>query len=62
MFASESDQAQLPVFRILLVAQVLAAGFFGLVPLLVPQTFGSWFGYTGHDELVYRLAGAASTG
>jgi len=62
VFASVSDQAQLPVFRILLVAQVLAAGFFGLVPLLVPQTFGSWFGYTGHDELVYRLAGAASTG
>ena len=58
----ERDQSKLSVFRLLLLLQVLAAGFFGLVPLLVPQTFASLFGYGGHDEIVYRLAGASSTG
>jgi hypothetical protein len=58
----ERDQTRLWVFRGLLFLQVAAAGFFGLVPLLFPQTFASWFGYTGRDELMYRLAGAASTG
>jgi len=58
----DPDQTRLPVFRLLLLLQVAAAGFFGLVPLLVPQTFASLFGYSGRDELVYRLAGAASTG
>ena len=58
----ERDQSKLSVFRLLLLLQVLAAGFFGLVPLLVPQTFASLFGYSGHDEIVYRLAGASSTG
>jgi hypothetical protein len=58
----ERDQSKLPVFRLLLLLQVLAAGFFGLVPLLVPQTFASVFGYSGRDEIIYRLAGASSTG
>jgi hypothetical protein len=56
------DQARLPVFRLLLLVQVAAAGFFGLAPLLIPGQFAAWFGYSGDDELVYRLAGAASTG
>jgi hypothetical protein len=62
VFGPDADQTRLPVFRLLLLVQVAAAGFFGIVPLLLPQTFASLFGYTGRDELMYRLAGAASTG
>jgi hypothetical protein len=59
---NESDQARLPVFRVLLVVQGLASVVFGVIPLLVPQTFASITGYSGDDELVYRLAGAATAG
>ena len=62
MFAAGADQTRLPIFRLLLLVQVGVAGSFGLLPLLLPQTFASWFGYTGRDDLVYRLAGAASVG
>jgi hypothetical protein len=56
------DQAHSPVFRGLLLVQVLATTVFGLVPLLLPGVFASVTGYTGDDELVYRLAGAGTTG
>ena len=59
---NESDQARLPVFRLLLVVQGLASFVFGVVPLLLPRTFASVTGYSGDDEFVYRLAGAATTG
>jgi hypothetical protein len=57
-----SDQARLPVFGLLLVVQGLATIVFGVVPLLLPRTFASITGYSGDDEFVYRLAGAATTG
>lgn len=59
---SVGDQAQLPVFRLLLGVQVLATIVFGLVPLIVPSLFAEVTGYSGDDELIYRLAGAATTG
>jgi len=60
--AARGDQAVLPIFRVLLVVQAIATVVFGLVPLLIPGTFASITGYTGADELIYRLAGAATTG
>jgi hypothetical protein len=59
---SDGDQAQLPTFRALLGVQALAGVVFGLIPLLAPAQFASITGYTGDDELVYRLAGAATAG
>jgi hypothetical protein len=59
---NESDQTRLPVFRLLLVVQGLASTVFGVVPLLLPRTFASVTGYSGDDEFVYRLAGAATAG
>ncbi|HEY7524014.1 MAG TPA: hypothetical protein VH720_10240 [Candidatus Limnocylindrales bacterium] len=56
------DQAHRPVFRWLLGVQVLATTVFGLVPLLVPGVFATVTGYTGDDQLVYRFAGAGTTG
>jgi hypothetical protein len=56
------DQATLPIFRLLLVVQVLAAGFFGLIPLLFPSTFASGAGFVGDEPFIYRLAGAATLG
>lgn len=56
------DQARSAVFRALLLVQVAAAGFFGLVPFAVPDAFASVFGYPGAETFLYRLAGAATTG
>jgi hypothetical protein len=56
------DQATLPLFRILLLVQVAAAGFFGLLPYLLPATFASGAGFTGREPFIYRLAGAATLG
>ena len=60
--AALPDQATLPIFRILLVVQVLAAGFFGLLPFLLPDTFASGAGFVGDEPFIYRLAGAATLG
>jgi hypothetical protein len=57
-----ADQAQLPTFRLLLGVQILATIVFGLVPLIVPSVFASVTGYTGDDPIIYRLAGAATSG
>ena len=57
-----SDQASLPVFRVLLAVQAVATIVFGVVPLAVPETFASITGYSGNDPIVYRLAGAATAG
>src|SRR5215217_5612351 len=57
-----NDQGRLPAFRLLLGVQAVATIVFGLVPLLLPEVFASVTGYSGHDRLVYRLAGAATTG
>ena len=57
-----TDQAELSSFRVLLGVQVLATAVFGLVPLLLPTVFADITGYTGDDTIVYRLAGAATTG
>jgi hypothetical protein len=56
------DQAQRPVFRGLLVVQLLAAVVFGVIPFIVPDTFASLFGYRGDEPLIFRLAGAATAG
>ncbi|HEY6058664.1 MAG TPA: hypothetical protein VIV06_11565 [Candidatus Limnocylindrales bacterium] len=60
--AGTIDQAQLPLFRLLLGIQALAAAVFGLVPLVAPAQFAQLTGYSGSDEVIYRLAGAATTG
>lgn len=57
-----TDQAELPTFRVLLGVQVLATAVFGLAPLLLPTVFADITGYAGDDTIVYRLAGAATTG
>ena len=41
---------------------MLATTVFGLVPLLIPTVFADVTGYTGDDLVIYRLAGAATTG
>jgi hypothetical protein len=60
--ADEPDQAQLPVYRALLLVQVAAAGFFGVYPYLFPESFASVFGFEGAEPFIYRLLGAASLG
>jgi hypothetical protein len=57
-----NDQATLPVFRILLLVQVVAAALFGLIPYFLPGAFAAIAGYPGREDFVYRLAGAATTG
>ena len=57
-----TDQAHLPAFRLLLGVQVLATIVFGLVPLLFAKIFANITGYSGDDPILYRLAGAATTG
>lgn len=56
------DQATLPIFRVLLLLQVVAAGFFGLLPFLAPDTFAAGAGFRGSEPFIYRLAGAATLG
>jgi hypothetical protein len=48
--------------RVLLVLPLAAGIVFGLFPLLVPQSFATFMGYTGNDPFIYRLAGAATFG
>src|SRR6266571_7229699 len=50
------------LFPWLLVLLILAGGFFGLAPLLLPTTFASVFGFRGVDTFLYRIAGSASFG
>jgi hypothetical protein len=58
----QTDQATLPVFRLLLVVQLIASAFFGLFLLLAPATFAALFGFGGDALLAYRLGGAATFG
>jgi hypothetical protein len=60
--APQGDQTRLTVFRALLVLQIIAAGFFGLVPLLFPEAFASITGGVTDARFVYRAAGAATFG
>lgn len=48
--------------RILLLVPIVGGAFFGLGTLLIPATFATTFGYTGHDPYIYRLLGAAIVG
>ena len=59
---SSAEMARLGVFRAGLVGQLVAAGFFGLVPLIAPVDFAKAFGLTGDEPYLYRLAGAATVG
>ena len=60
--SARTDQAALPIFRVLLGVQAVATIVFGVIPLVIPGTFASVTGYTGQDLVIYRLAGAATTG
>lgn len=60
--ARSADQAQLPIFRALLVVEILAAGVFGLVPFVLPVLAAKTVGFVGDEPFIYRLAGAASFG
>jgi hypothetical protein len=60
--APPADQAQLGIYRALLLVQVAAAGFFGVFPFLMPDTFAALFGFAGDEPFIYRLLGAASLG
>jgi hypothetical protein len=59
---SHVDLAQLGAFRASLLGQLIAAGFFGLVPLVAPVDFARAFGLSGDEPYLYRLAGAATIG
>ena len=48
--------------RVVLALATLSAGTFGVLPLLVPDTFASLFGVIGTDTWVFRLAGAGCFG
>jgi hypothetical protein len=56
------DQGKAPWFRFLLLIQVLAAGFFGVVPYLFPSGAARAAAYAGAEPFIYRLAGAAAFG
>jgi hypothetical protein len=60
--APEGDQSRLTVFRALLVLQVVVAGLFGLLPLVLPDTFASLTGGAQSEAFIYRIAGAATFG
>lgn len=60
--AAGGDQAFTLPFRATLVAQAAAGLVFGLAPLLATSAYASALGFSGDDELVYRLGGAATTG
>jgi hypothetical protein len=60
--APEGDQARLGIFRALLVLQVLVAGLFGLLPLVLPDTFAQLTGGAQNESFVARIAGAATVG
>ena len=62
MAASGGDQAATLPFKLTLAAQAAAGLVFGLIPLLATATYAAALGFTGHDVLVYRLGGAATTG
>lgn len=48
--------------KALLGIPFLGGVFFGLFPFLAPALFASVFGFSGNDEYIYRLAGAATFG
>lgn len=60
--SGQVDQARASWFRILLILQLAAAGFFGLFPFLAPGLSAESAGYTGSEPFIYRLAGAAALG
>jgi hypothetical protein len=45
-----------------LVAAVVLAGIFGLLPLFIPSQFGQLFGFKATDLFIFRQAGAATLG
>jgi hypothetical protein len=58
---SSSPDAAPWVVGLTAVATLLAT-IFGLLPLLIPVTFGQLFGYKATDVFLYRQAGAATLG
>jgi hypothetical protein len=60
--SAQTDQGLLGSFRALLLGQTVVAGFFGLSTFLVPGTFASATGFSGHEPFFYRLVGAATLG
>src|SRR4051794_2786181 len=59
---ADRDQARTIAFRGALVVQLLAAGFFGLAPLVAPAEFAKAFSLAGSEPYLIRLAGAAAIG
>ena len=60
--AAQPDQGKASWFRLLLLIQVLAAGFFGVVPYLFPSVAARATHYAVAEAFIYRLAGAATFG
>jgi hypothetical protein len=58
----QPDRARLPALRGLLLVQVVAAGFFGLFTLLLPQAFAQLIGGSTDLPFVYRIGGSATLG
>ena len=56
------DQAQQMAFKLTLAAQAAAALVFGLAPLLATAAYAAALGFSGDDQLGYRLGGAATAG
>lgn len=51
-----------PWVTLLLLVLTIAAGTFGLLPLLGPPPFARYFGLAGTDVFLFRQAGAATLG
>ncbi len=60
--ASPNDQAQLPVFRVIILVQLVVTLVFGLGLFLLPGIVAAVVGYTGREHFYYRLGGAATLG
>ncbi len=59
---TESDASLAPWVTALFAVGTLAALFFGLAALIPAGDFGSFLGYSGLDDFVYRQGGAATLG
>jgi hypothetical protein len=57
-----ADQAELRVFRALLMLQLAVVAFFGVFPFFLPNAFARLTGFLGAEPVVYRFLGAATLG
>lgn len=56
------DQARLPIFRAIILLQLIVAGLFGLGTFFAAHTVAHRTGFPGQEAFYYRLGGAATLG